>query len=566
MVMIGIVCAASAVILGLVVLLIWMSFYENLDDILDFSLALSLANYASVLSDPFNLEVLFNTLVFAIVAVLVAGFFGVPAAWLAERTDLPGKTALFTMMTIGLLIPGFTVAMGWVFLLSERIGIINHFLKNLFGLSESPFNIASILGMGCVEGIALAPLTFVMTAALFRSMDPALEEASYASGSNVFQTFTRVTLRLIWPGIMAAAIYTFIIGFAAFDIPAIIGWSNRIYTFSTILYIFVNSDSELPNYGHAAAMGAVMIPLAILLSWWYTRMQRNVARYQVITGKGYRPRLIKLGRGVHLAWGFLFLYLCLGQLVPMMALVWSSMLSFFQQPSMRALKFISWRNYEELPWELIATGAKNTAILVVLAPTIVLALSLAFSWVVLRSRIRRRAIFDFFAFLPHAVPNIIFAIGLLLVSLFVFRNYLPIYGTIWLILLGFVIVRLSYGTRMMNGALIQVHRELEEASYISGSRTWGVFRHVLVPLLTPAMMYAWLWIALLSYRELTMATVLGGPDSHTLSVVVFGLWAVGGMGESSALTVIVVLCLAPLLALYWYMSRKANVIREEHGA
>jgi len=111
-----------------------------------------------------------------------------------------------------------------------------------------------------------------------------------------------------------------------------------------------------------------------------------------------------------------------------------------------------------------------------------------------------------------------------------------------------------------------VHRELEEASYISGSRTWGVFRAVLIPLLTPAMMYAWLWIALLSYRELTMATVLGGPESLTLSVVVFGLWTVGGMGASSALTVIVVLCLAPLLAIYWYISRRANVISEEHGA
>jgi iron(III) transport system permease protein len=140
---------------------------------------------------------------------------------------------------------------------------------------------------------------------------------------------------------------------------------------------------------------------------------------------------------------------------------------------MLALDFISWRNYQELPWELIATGAKNTAILVVLAPTIVVALSLAFSWVVLRSRIRRRAIFDFFAFLPHAVPNIIFAIALLLISLFVLKDIVPIYGTIWVILIGFVIVRLSYRTRMMNGALIQVHRELEEASYISGSRTWA---------------------------------------------------------------------------------------------
>ncbi len=166
-------------------------------------------------------------------------------------------------MTIGLLIPGFSVAMGWLFVLHHRIGVMNTWLVDGLGLSQAPFDIATVVGMGWVEGLSLTPLTFVMTAAVLRAMDPNLEEAAYTSGASVRKTLLQVTLPVVWPGIMAAILYTFIIGFAAFDIPAIIGWSYRIYTFSTQLYLYVNPSENLPQYGLAAAFSALMIPARI---------------------------------------------------------------------------------------------------------------------------------------------------------------------------------------------------------------------------------------------------------------------------------------------------------------
>ena len=133
-----------------------------------------------------------------------------------------------------------------------------------------------------------------------------------------------------------------------------------------------------------------------------------------------------------------------------------------------------------------------------------LALSLAFSWIVLRSRMPGRAGFDFIAFLPHAVPTIVFGVGALLLTLFVLQRALPIYGTIWILLIVFTIARLSYGTRMTNSGLIQIHPELEESAQMSGATTWEAFRRISVPLLAPTLLYAWLWIALLTFRELTL--------------------------------------------------------------
>jgi iron(III) transport system permease protein len=556
--LLAVVIAASAVICALGAVVVWLSLSNALPGVAEHRF--TFANYVKVFTSAETYTVLWNTAWFSAAAVVVACCFGIPAAWLVERTDLPGKTALFTAMTVGLLIPNFTVAMGWIFLMQPRIGILNKWVMGWLGLDEPPFDIATIFGMGWVEGLALAPLTFVMTAALFRLMDPALEEAASASGANARQTFLRVTLPLIWPGVLAAMLYTFVIGFAAFDVPAIIGWSKRIFTFATQMYLFVTPAVELPRYGPAAAFGAAMIPLAIGMSVWYGRVQRNAQRYQVVTGRGYRPRRIKLGRWVWAAWGFLALYLFLGQAIPVLALVWSSLLNFFRPPSLAALEHVSLANFQSLPWVLVKEGMRNTALLVIATPTVVVALSLAFSWIVVRSKFRWRAVFDFFAFLPHAVPGVIFAIGALLVALFVLRDTIPIYNTIWLILATYVIVRLSYGTRVMNGALSQIHKELEEAGRVAGASTWQVFRTVIVPILTPALLYAWLWIALLSYRELTLATLLAGEDNATMAVVVWGLWLSGGLGRASALTVLILLLLTPLLALYWFLSRRLNAM------
>ena len=152
----------------------------------------------------------------------------------------------------------------------------------------------------------------------------------------------------------------------------------------------------------------------------------------------------------------------------------------------------------------------------VLTPTLTLAISLCFSWVVLRSKLRGRALFDLVAFLPHAIPNIVFGVGTLLLAVYVLQTVMPIYGTIWVLLFVFLIARVAYGTRMTNAGLIQIHPELEESAELSGATLAQTARRVVVPLLAPTLIYAWLWIALLTYRELTLSVILTTPRNMTL--------------------------------------------------
>ena len=557
-VMLAVVVAVSALILAHLAVVMWLAWTDGTPG--DAALLYTARNFIAVFTDPRTYSVLRDTVGFALVSLAVSLGFGLPAAWLVERTDLRGKTLLFTLMAIGLLIPGFAAAMGWLFLLHPRIGLANQLLMSAFHISAAPLNVMTIVGMGWVQGLNLAPLAFIMTAAVFRAMEPSLEEAARIHGGGFWTVLRRVTLPLAWPGVLAASIYIFMTGFAAFDVPAIIGWGNRLFTFSTYLYLLLNPQDVLPRYGLAAALSTIVMAIAALASWWYARMQGRSQRFAVVTGRAYRPRLIQLGRRQIVAWCFLGIFFTLSKILPIALLVWSSLLPFFQVPSRQALRSASLAHYMTLPWDLALGAMANTVVLALLVPTVTVATSLAFSWVVLRSRIPWRVGFDFIAFLPHAVPGIIFAVGALLIALYVVQGAVPLYGTIWILLIVFAVARLSYGTRMTNSGLIQIHAELEESALASGASRWIAFRRIVIPLLAPTLLYAWLWIALLVFRELTLAVILSTSNNITLPVVVWSLWLGGGLGQSSALATVMLAVMTPMIALYWVLARRQGLL------
>jgi iron(III) transport system permease protein len=556
-VMIGAAVTASFIVLSLLVTIFWLSFVDGSPG--DDDLTYTLDFYESIFFDPFTYQVIFNTLMFSGITLAVSLTLAIPMAWLVERTDLPGKSIIFTLFTIALLIPGFSVALGWLFLLHPKIGLINQILIALFSLSEAPFDISTILGMGLVEGLSLTPVAFIMTSIVFRSMDPSMEEASAMGGANLWQTMRRVTLPLAWPGILAAGIYVAAIGFAAFDIPAIIGLPQRIYTFSTYVYSEISPADGLPEYGGVAGLSMIMVIFAALLTWWYSTVQRQSSRYAVVTGKAYRPRLVALDRYKVPALCLFVAFFTLSQLVPVTTLLWAAGLPYMQPVSVEAIAQLSFENYKDLPEGLILSGLGNTGILMVMVPTITVTLSLAISWVVLRSKAPGRSIFDFFAFLPHTIPSIVFSVAAWLLALFVLSDIVPIYGTIWILVLVYSVARLSYGTRMTNSGMIQIHKELEESARMSGAGTAVVMRRVLIPLLTPAMMYAWIWIALLSYRELTLPVVLSTGDNQPLSMVVWSFVLTSEYGQASAVAVIMIGLMAPILILYWMVARRTGI-------
>jgi iron(III) transport system permease protein len=541
-----------------VAVMFWVSFQKGIFGTA--SAIYTLANYRELLTDPFVLQVIKNTLVFAVSSTLVALVIGLPIAWLVERSTLPGKTLVYTLMTLGLLIPGIYTAMGWTLIAHPRIGILNRWLVDLLGLDSGPINIATPIGMGFVQGLSLASLAFILTAQMFRAMNPSLEEAAKVHGMGFSGTFRRITLPLAMPGILAAVIYIVTIGLATFDIPAILGLGNRVYMLSTFIYLKVHPQgSGLPEYGITGAVGVFMIVIAGLLTLWYGQVLKQGHRFEVVTGKGYRPALIDLGGWSVAGWGLIAVYAFMSKLLPLLMIAYAALTPYFAPPSWEMMGRLSLVHFFQMDWELVLRGARNTVTLVMVVPLLVVLFAFCISWLVVRSRRRARYILEFGAFLPHALPEVILAIGALLLALFVLGDVVPLYGSVWLIALVYVVARLAFATRAMNGSLLQVHKELEEAAFVAGLSNFRTAWRILLPLVRPAVMSVWIWTALLVYRELTVAVFLTVQDNITLPAVVWSYWYSGGINKASAVTLVMTLVLTPLILVFWWFGRRSQV-------
>jgi len=501
---------------------------------------LTLANFISVYTDRGTYEVLVNTVLFATGTVAVTLLFAVPLVWILMRTDIPLKKTIFVLLTVGTLVPVFLRTIAWILLLSPRIGLLNQWLSQIFGLEEPPLNLYNITGMAFVQGVSFVPSAFFMLAAAYRSMDPSLEEAAYTSGVGKLRTFLKINIPITMPAIVAVMVYLFMTGIAVFEVPAIIGLPARILVLSSLIYTSANPATGLPDYGTAGAYGGVMLLAGLILAYFYVRVVRQGKKYTVITGRGYRPRELALGRWKWPAMAFVFFYLAIEVFIPFLVLLWTSLLPYMRLPSAAALATISLKNYQSIPDYAGARPFINTAILMFAVPTTTMVLSVLVSWVVIRTQVSFRGFLDTLAFVPHAVPGILLAVGLAYLGL-AYRSIFPLYGTVLIIVLAHTIHWIAYGTRTTNSVMIQVHRELEEAGKVSGASTPRVLIRIVLPLVAAGILNSWIWVGMLSYREVTMALTLYTRHNVVISTVIWQFWGSGWIPEVSALGVVLIL-------------------------
>ena len=501
---------------------------------------LTLQNFVEVYAAVDTYEVLGNTILFAMGSVAVALLFAVPLSWLLMRTDIPFKKTFYVLLTVGILIPVFLRTIAWILLLSPRIGLLNKWLMQLFDLAAPPLSLYNITGMAFVQGVSFVPGAFFMLSAAYRAMDPSLEEAAYTSGVGKLRTFLRINIPLTLPAIAAVMVYLFMTGIAVFEVPAIVGLPARILVLSALIYNATSPPAGLPEYGIAGAYGGIMLVAGLALAYFYVRLVKQGKKFTVITGRGYRPREIALGRWKWAAVAFVLFYLLIEVFVPFLVLLWTSLVPYLQLPSAAALKTLTLKNYLTIPDYAGARPFINTFILMFGVPTLAMFLSVLVSWAVVRTQVRFRGILDTVAFLPHAIPSILVAVGLGYLGL-AYKDYFPLYGTVFIILVAHVINWIAYGTRTTNSVMIQVHRELEEAGKVAGASTPRVLWKIVLPLIAAGVLNSWIWIGMLSYREVTMALTLYTRNSVVISTVVWQFWGNGWIPQVSALGVVLIL-------------------------
>jgi iron(III) transport system permease protein len=505
----------------------------------------TLDHYTALFERPEMIGSIKNSLLFGLGTSLLAFSGGVYLAWVTERTNMPLKKAVYGAILVPLIVPGLLMTIGWIMLFSRRSGLINLAARNLLGL-ETPLEIYHMGGMIWVLGTDQIPLAFLLLSASFRSMDPALEEAAVVSGTGIVRTTFSITLRILLPAILAVWMISFVRAIENFEVPALIGVPSGILVFATEVYL---ATHKIPtDFGLASTFAVVYVLVTAVGIVFYLRATKISERFTTITGKGYRPVAFDLGRWKYPVALATLLFTFSVFLLPVLTVVWSSFLPYYMPPSKEALESLTLTNYQNLfRLPLIERAFRNSLILGLSSATIVMLLTAVVAWIVVRSRSRWSGVLDFFAFSPIAVPGLVLGIAILWLYLTV---PIPIYGTLWILLIAYVIKYLPYGMRACSSSMHQIQKELEEASEMSGASWPYTFTRVLLPLLLPGFVAGWIYVITHSFRELSTSVMLYRSGTEVLAVVMYELWDAGQYPELSALgmTLVIVLVAISLVA------------------
>lgn len=514
----------------------------------------TLRYYEDLLRELRVLGPFLNTLYFSVGSAVLATLFGGTVAWIVTRTDTPLRGLGYFTAFASFGTPFILYTIGWLLLLGKA-GPVNHWLKILFNQSVPVINVYSLAGMIFIEALLWSPFVFLMLAASFRSMDPSLEEASAACGAKVWQTMRRISLRLMLPAFFSVLLLIFIRAFEAFEIPALVGLPGDIRVLTTAIYL--DAQRLPPQYGNAGAFSVLLMLVVAATLYLYFRVTRDGDRFHTVTGKGFRPAVIQLGRWRYVAAAGLLFYSFVLLVVPFLIILWASFLPFYMQPSLEGIARFTLKNYIlALNFPKITESIKNSILLGLCSATLVMVLTMLASWILVRSKLRGRWLLDLLTTLPLLFPGIV--MGLAIVR-FYLNVPIPVYGTLWILLIAFVTRYIPYGLRYTHSGLLQLHKELEEASYVSGASWLNCMRRITLPLIMPSFLGGWVFVFLLSAKELSMSILLVSPNTPVVSVAIYELWENGQVGELAAFSVIWTAILVSIAVAYYLFARRFGV-------
>ena len=428
----------------------------------------TLENFRSAYLNGDNARLFFNSLQFAVGAAVLSLVVGTSLAWMNERTNTPFKTLFFALAIIPLVIPGILFTVAWIMLASPKIGVINLVVQKLFDTDAVVFNIYTMAGMIWVDGLHYSPMAFLLMTAAFRSMDPSLEEQAAMSGASVPQIARRITLRLAWPAALGSLLILFVRSIESFEVPALLGLPVGIHVYTSSIYQAIHQYPS--QIGLAAAYAVTLLLLTSLGIYVQSRLSRQGGRFATVTGKGFRPRTIDLGRWRYLTAAIFILYFVVIVLLPFLVLVWSSLQKFYSAPSWAALSRVSLDSYRAvLDYPQFAQTVWNSLVLAVGSATIVMLASAVISWIVVRTKMPGRWMLDNLASLPLVFPGLVLGLAIMICYLYL---DIGVYGTLWIMLIAYVTRFLPYGMRYNSASMLQIHKELEESAAMSGA-SWG---------------------------------------------------------------------------------------------
>jgi iron(III) transport system permease protein len=507
-------------------------------------------NYLAIFDEDIN--VLVNTVIIAVMATVMAILIGFTLAWILTRTNVPGREKLERLMELPYYMTPLVGALAWSVIAGPKSGFVNQ-LWRVSGGRGDLVDVYGHFGIAWVMALFEGTVAFVMISASMKSMDPALEESARVMGASKLRTTLTVTLPLVMPGVLGATLFVFAEMLGSFAAALVIGIPARIYVITTAIW-----DSTLsfpPDYGRASAMGLALFVVMFAMLTFY-RWMIGRGSYATITGKAFRPRPMDMGRLAWLLFGICCLYVFLAVVLPLAALIFTS-LQRFATVILSQAEFTLDNYRTALALGPVRIALVNSLSLGFGVASVGVVLMAVLVWIIYRSKLIGRGAIEYLVMFPQAVPRLVFGLALLWAWL---NIPIPIYGTLWLLAVAYLTVMLPLGVRTIAGVVLQIDKSLEECARVCGAGWVYQMRTVTLPLLKPGILAAWLLIFMACVRELGTSVFLMGPNARVIAPSIVAAFASSGTELTAAMALIQTATVVVALVILFRLTR--GVTRE----
>jgi len=473
-----------------------------------------------------------NTIVYSVSKTILIVSAGAILSWITVRTNAPLKKLIDGLIVLPLLLPATLYYVGWALLMSPR-GWVNGFLQDWMGLSEPIFSVFSLEGVILAGSAHTLPFAYLLLRPAMIIANPEYEDAARIAGSNLIQTFARVTVPLLLPAILIAAIISLVRGIETFTPFIFLGTPVGVNSLSTQILVSVQRTVP-PDYGFASALAVFLVAVTSFLVYFYRRATSMTAKYTTITGKAVSPRLVDLRRFRYALSLVVVAILMLLYIPPIIVTVVNSLLPFGMPLTLDIFRRMSLNAYVDLLGdELFRQALGNTSILLVASSTIAMTIAILTAYVSIRTKLPGRSILYILALLPLTIPGV--SLGLAVLWTYV-RT--PIYGTVLILVLAATAKMLPNAVAISSQVMHQVGHELEESSRILGASWAFTFRRIMIPLVMASLLPGLSYLMVATIGDLDYVLLLRSAENEVLATLVWSNWIAGYLPTTAALGVL----------------------------
>ncbi|MEI7546815.1 MAG: iron ABC transporter permease [Actinomycetota bacterium] len=475
-----------------------------------------------------------NTLLLGAGSVVVAVFLGVILALAADRCGGRGSTLLRIVPVVPLMVPSLAAVIGWTFLLSPRVGYINLLLRKtpFFSGVDGPINIYSRFWIIAATGVSLASFVYLFVSASLRAMGPDYRDAARVHGGRPLRVTLGIIVPLLRPALVYSVITVFLLGLGQFTVPLILGAREHVHVLSTVIFELRNSVPV--DY----ALAAVLISPIVLLGMVLLLFQRRVLRHETRFQASASPPEV---RETHLPSAMVLVgYGVITVLLPILALVRTSLSHFWTGDlGLNDLTLDSFKSVmkDQGVKDALLTTLRTAGLATLILVPVGFLGALVTTGIVGTRRRSLGAVIDSAAAVPLAVPGAIYGFAMLLAfSTWPFQ----LYGSPWLLVLGYTTIMLPHAVRMNASALRGIKIEHWHAAQVSGLPvTTSLFR-ILFPMVRTGVIYASSLVFILLSHEFAVSVMVGTTHQQVAMSKLYSYWEYGQYPPVAALALIMV--------------------------